>query len=112
MRYVAAYMLAVMGGNSNPTARDIEKIVGSVGIECETDKLAIVLKELKGKDLEELIKKGQEKLANAPGAGAVITTTTDTKAAVEDKAEETKEVKNEEPESSSDDDMGFGLFDD
>lgn len=59
MRYVAAYMLAVMGGNDNPTAKDIERIVGSVGIECEPDKLAIVLKELKGKNLEELIQKGK-----------------------------------------------------
>ena len=29
MKYVAAYLLAVLGGNSNPTIKDIEKILGA-----------------------------------------------------------------------------------
>jgi hypothetical protein len=28
MKYVAAYMLAVLGGNASPKAKDIEKILG------------------------------------------------------------------------------------
>ncbi|OQR69485.1 60S acidic ribosomal protein P2-like [Tropilaelaps mercedesae] len=39
MRYVAAYLLAGLGGNSNPNATDIEKILSSVGIEVDKDKL-------------------------------------------------------------------------
>lgn len=59
MRYVAAYLLASLGSKSSPTAADIEKILGSVGIECEKDKVSKVISELKGKNLEEVIEEGQ-----------------------------------------------------
>ena len=32
MRYVAAYLLATLGGNANPKTFDIKNILGSVGI--------------------------------------------------------------------------------
>ena len=58
MRYVAAYLLAVLGGNDATAAADIEKILSSVGIEAEADKLKKVISELKGKDLATLIAEG------------------------------------------------------
>ena len=39
MRYVAAYLLATLGGNSNPTKEDVTRILSSVGLEVEDDKL-------------------------------------------------------------------------
>lgn len=39
MRYVAAYLLAVLGGNTSPSAKDIKNILGSVGIETDDDRL-------------------------------------------------------------------------
>lgn len=39
MRYVAAYLLAALGGNENPEAKDIKKILESVGIETEDTRL-------------------------------------------------------------------------
>ncbi|KAF4531225.1 hypothetical protein B566_EDAN019228 [Ephemera danica] len=57
MRYVAAYMLAALGGKENPSAADIEKVLSSVGIEVDSEKLSKVINELKGKNLEELIAK-------------------------------------------------------
>lgn len=39
MRYVAAYLLAVLGGNANPSAKDIKTILGSVGIEADDERL-------------------------------------------------------------------------
>ena len=59
MRYVAAYLLASLGGKGEPTSSDIEKILGSVGIESEDDKLSKVLSELKGKSIPELIEEGK-----------------------------------------------------
>ena len=59
MRYVAAYLLATLGGSKNPTEADLEKILGSVGIEAENDKMKAVVSELKGKDLEALIAAGK-----------------------------------------------------
>jgi len=59
MRYVAAYLLAALGGNTEPSASDIKNILGSVGIDVDDDKLNIVLSELKGKNLEDVIAAGQ-----------------------------------------------------
>lgn len=59
MRYVAAYLLAALGvKGGNPSAADVEKILSSVGIEAEADKVKKVISELGGKDLEELIAEG------------------------------------------------------
>ncbi|XP_076107917.1 uncharacterized protein LOC143076137 [Mytilus galloprovincialis] len=112
MRYVAAYLLASLGGNANPSASDLEKIIGSVGIEAEADKIKKIISELKGKNLEDLIKEGQEKLASVPAGGAVAAAPAAADAAEAPKGGAKKEEKKKpEPESESDDDMGFGLFD-
>lgn len=42
MRYVAAYLLAALGGNDNPEAKDIKKILESVGIEADDTRLGKV----------------------------------------------------------------------
>lgn len=39
MRYVAAYLLAVLGGNASPSSKDIKHILGSVGIEADDERL-------------------------------------------------------------------------
>merc|ERR1711955_114856 len=111
MRYVAAYMLAALGGNEDISAADIEKILSSVGIEAESDKLEKVISELKGKNLATLIAEGHSKLASMPAGGAAPAAAATAAAAPE--AKEEKEEKKKESESESDDDcMGFGLFDD
>lgn len=58
MRYVAAYMLAVLGGKTSPSQNDIEKILSSVGIETDAEKLKKVITELNGKSMDELVAKG------------------------------------------------------
>lgn len=42
MRYVAAYLLAALGGNDVPEAKDIKKILDSVGIEADDTRLTKV----------------------------------------------------------------------
>ncbi|KAF6738112.1 60S acidic ribosomal protein P2 [Oryzias melastigma] len=115
MRYVAAYLLAALGGNGNPAAGDIKKILDSVGIEADDERLGKVLSELKGKNVEEVIAAGYSKLASMPAGGAVAVASSAAggaggAAAPAAAAEEKKEEKKEESEES-DDDMGFGLFD-
>ncbi|XP_068568901.1 large ribosomal subunit protein P2-like isoform X1 [Cebidichthys violaceus] len=39
MRYIAAYLLSVQSGNSNPEPKDIKKILESVGIEANDIRL-------------------------------------------------------------------------
>ena len=59
MRYVAAYLLAVLGGNASPSAKDLKKILSSVGIDADAECVDKVINELKGKDIEELIVAGE-----------------------------------------------------
>ena len=111
MRYVATYMLAVLGGKAAKAAADVEKILSSVGIEADGEKLKKVIAELSGKTIEDLIAQGREKLSSMPSgaaAPAAAAAAAPAAAAAEEKKEE-KESKKED--SESDDDMGFGLFD-
>ncbi|XP_049451957.1 ribosomal protein, large P2, like [Epinephelus fuscoguttatus] len=113
MRYVAAYLLAALGGNENPDAKDIKKILESVGIEADDTRLDKVISELSGKNVEEVIATGYGKLASMPAGGAVAVASSAAAGAggaAAPAAEEKKEEKKEESEES-DDDMGFGLFD-
>ncbi|XP_020835010.1 large ribosomal subunit protein P2 isoform X2 [Phascolarctos cinereus] len=115
MRYVAAYLLAVLGGNDSPNSKDLKKILDSVGIETDEERLKKVISELSGKNIEDVIAQGSSKLASMPAAGAVAVAASAGSAApaaggAAPAAEEKKEEKKEESEES-DDDMGFGLFD-
>ncbi|GMY15855.1 60S acidic ribosomal protein P2-like [Fagus crenata] len=115
MKVVAAYLLAVLGGNTCPSADDLKNILGSVGADADEDKIELLLSEVKGKDITELIAAGREKLSSVPsgGGGGVAVAApagggggAPAAAAAESKKEEKVEEKEE-----SDDDMGFSLFD-
>ncbi|CAM8949073.1 hypothetical protein QQ045_016623 [Rhodiola kirilowii] len=115
MKVIAAYLLAVLGGNATPSAADLKNILGSVGAEADEDRIELLLSEVKGKDITELIASGREKLASVPsggggGAVAVSAGAGGGAAAAPAAAEAKKEEKVEEKEES-DDDMGFSLFD-
>jgi len=112
MRYVAAYLLASLGGNASPDAAAIKAILDSVGVSSDATSIDKVVSELKGKDLAEVIADGNEKLASVPGGGGgggggggaaapAAAAGGDAPAA---------EAKKEESEEGSDESMG-GLFD-
>ncbi|KAG0626789.1 hypothetical protein M758_2G152000 [Ceratodon purpureus] len=105
MKVVAAYLLALLGGNASPSAKDIEAILGSVGAEADSDRVALLLKELEGKDILEVIAAGKEKFASVPsgGGGGVVVSSGGGGAAAAPAAEEKKEEAKEEPKEESDD---------
>ncbi|KAI5575457.1 hypothetical protein BDE02_10G211900 [Populus trichocarpa] len=110
MKTVAAFLLAVLGGNNSPSAEDIKKILASVGAEAD-DKIELLLSQVKDKDITELIAAGREKLASVPcGGGAAVAAAAPADGAAAPAAAETKEEKVEEKEDT-DDDLGFSLFD-
>lgn len=113
MKIIAAYLLAVLGGNAAPSADDIKTILASVGVEAEDSNVELLLSEVKGKDFAELIASGREKLASVPsGGGAVaVAASGGGAAAAAAPAAEAKEEKKVEEKEESDDDMGFSLFD-
>ena len=110
MRHVAAYLLAVLGGNESPSAKDIKAILSSVGVEEDSTSLDKVISELKGKSVEEIIEEGSKKLASMPAGGAAPAAGGAAPAAGGAPAAAAEKKKESEPEES-DDDMGMGLFD-
>lgn len=93
MRYVAAYLLAVLGGKESPVAADLEKILSSVGVEVDSTRLGKVVADLKGKSVEELIKEGREKLSTIPSGGAVAAAAAPAAAGAAPAAAESKKGK-------------------
>ena len=54
MRNIAAYLLLQAGGNENPTAADIKKLLGTVAIETDDNRLKTLISELSGKSINEV----------------------------------------------------------
>ncbi|CAD6332770.1 unnamed protein product [Miscanthus lutarioriparius] len=112
MKFVAAYLLAVLAGNSSPSAEDLTAILESVGCEVDNERMELLLSQLSGKDITELIAAGREKFASVPcgGGGVAVAAAAPAAGGAAPAAEAKKEEKVEEKEES-DDDMGFSLFD-
>lgn len=51
---MAAYLLLGLGGNTSPSANDIKEVLASVGVETEQARVESLLKELEGKDINEV----------------------------------------------------------
>ncbi|PLB34966.1 ribosomal protein P2 [Aspergillus candidus] len=107
MKHLAAYLLLGLAGNESPSAADIKGVLSAVGIDADEDRLSKLLSELEGKDINELIAQGSEKLASVPSGGAGAAAAAPAAAAGGDAPAQEKEEEKEE----SDEDMGFGLFD-
>ncbi|KAL0309560.1 UNVERIFIED_CONTAM: 60S acidic ribosomal protein P2 [Sesamum radiatum] len=107
MKVVAAYLLAVLGGNATPSAGDLKDILSSVGAEADDDRIELLLTQVKNKDITELIAAGREKLASVPAGGGAVAVAASAAgggggAAAPAAAEPKKEEKVEEKEESDD----------
>ncbi|THH07012.1 hypothetical protein EW146_g9447 [Bondarzewia mesenterica] len=111
MRHIAAYLLLQIGGNASPSAADVKKVLGAVGIEADEERLEKLISELQGKDIAQLIAEGNGKLASVPSGGAAVGAAPSAGGAAPAAAAEEKKEEKEEEKEESDDDMGFGLFD-
>merc|ERR1712020_206359 len=101
-------------GENEISAANMEKILSSVGVEADKERLNQVVAACKGKSTEELIAVGLPKLASMGGGGGAAPAAASAggaaPAAAAEAAAPKKEEKKEESEEE-DDDMGFGLFD-
>lgn len=73
MKYIAAYLLAKIGGKENPNKEDIKRIIESVGIKIEENHSEEIIEKLKGKDLREIMKEGNSKLSTIPNDNSTQT---------------------------------------
>ena len=51
MKLIAAYLLLSLGKESKPTAEDVTKLLSTVGIEADNERLEKLISELDGKDV-------------------------------------------------------------
>ncbi|KAL6566828.1 60S acidic ribosomal protein P2 [Orobanche minor] len=113
MKLIGVYLLAVLGGKTSPSADDLKDILGSVGAEADEERIELLLSQVKGKDITELIAAGREKLASVPAGGGAVAAPAGGSGggAAPAAAAETKKEEKVEEKEESDDDMGFSLFD-
>eukprot|EP01041_Mallomonas_annulata_P010369 gene10369-21632_t len=98
MRHLAAYLMLVVGGNQTPSAEDITNALSQCGIEVDSERLTQLISELEGKDLNELIALGKEKLVVGGGGGGAPAAAAAAPAAGASAAVEKKEEKPKEEE--------------
>eukprot|EP00745_Piridium_sociabile_P008918 TRINITY_DN160694_c0_g1_i1.p2 TRINITY_DN160694_c0_g1~~TRINITY_DN160694_c0_g1_i1.p2 ORF type:complete len:114 (+),score=32.09 TRINITY_DN160694_c0_g1_i1:81-422(+) len=111
LKYVSAYLMSVLGGKNEPSKKDIEAILGSVGADVEAIVLDAFLGQMKGKTTHEVIKEGLSKLQVIPtgGGGGGGGAPAAAAAAPSGKDGGGKPPAKEEEEEDAD--MGFSLFD-
>ncbi|KAJ3108844.1 60S acidic ribosomal protein P2 [Phlyctochytrium planicorne] len=104
MKLIGAYLLATLGGNASPSADDVKKILGSVGIEADDEQLDKLISQLDGKDIAEVIAEGASKLSSLPSGGGAAPAAAAAAPAAGGAAKEApkKEEKKEEKEESDD----------
>ena len=91
MKYIAAYLLAQIGGDAAPNKDKIKAILESVGITVDEEAVNALLSKVEGKNIEELIAEGSSKLAVVGGGGAAAAPAAGGAAAAEAPKEEKKE---------------------
>ncbi|KAL2809993.1 60S acidic ribosomal protein P2 [Aspergillus granulosus] len=113
MKHLAAYLLLTLAGNTAPSATDIKEVLGSVGIDADEERLTQLLKELQGKDINELIAVGSNKLATGIGSASgsgVSTEGIENAVPVEDRDDRSIEGGYGDDCGDEDEDFGLGLF--
>lgn len=55
MRYIAAYLLLQIGGKSEPSKADIKKLLHTVGVDVDSDRLDKLTSELEGKSIGQVL---------------------------------------------------------
>ncbi|XP_047968665.1 60S acidic ribosomal protein P2B-like isoform X2 [Salvia hispanica] len=111
MKVVAAFLLAVLGGNTAPSAEDLKGILSSVGADADEERIELLLSQVAGKDITELIAAGREKLASVPSGGGGVAVSAPTGGAGGGSAPAAAEAKKEEKveEKEESDDVRHGL---
>lgn len=97
MKYLSAYALAWLSGKSNPSVKDIEAIITSVGGHFDKSEAETVVESLTERDIAQAIRNGLSKLQTTGGAVAATSGAAPaTETAKETKTEDKKDDKKEE----------------
>ncbi|KYQ96904.1 ribosomal acidic phosphoprotein P2 [Tieghemostelium lacteum] len=109
MKYLAAYILCVLGGKENPTKDDVSRVLTSVGVQVEFERVEEVINKLSGKQLSQIIADGKLKMASATKS-STVEAVQPTLLVSEKKTETEPNKKKQVIESSSSDSDGESMF--
>lgn len=68
MKELAAYLLLVLAGKEGIAAADVSAVITASGGEADDEKINTLITELEGKDIHELLAKGDKDLKSVVGA--------------------------------------------
>ena len=102
MKYLAAYVLLVLGGKNEVTEDDLTKFLKSINVDANAEQVKAVVSALQGKQLHELANAGLGKISSLNVGGGAGGATGGNEATNEQVAEE------EEEEEEEEEDMDFG----
>lgn len=69
MKLLAAYFLLVLGGKEAPTAEEVTAVIAAAGGEVDEDSIGKLFADLEGKDIHELLSKGETDLKSIVSVG-------------------------------------------
>ena len=72
MKYIAAYLLLVLGGNNSPSKTDLIKVLEAAKVEVDNSAVEKLWDELEGKDVNEVIEQGKAKLTSGPVSSEMV----------------------------------------
>ena len=104
MKYLAAYALLTLGGNTDIKKEDIQTLLRTVDTDIDENAINLIVESLKGKPFAEAMAEGLEKLSSIAPSG----NTGGNVAAADEKEAEPEVVEEEVAEVS----LGGGIFGD
>lgn len=69
MKHLAAYLLLALGGKESPSAEDVKALLTKLAVEVDGEQIETLVKAMEGKDLDDVLKAGEEKLLTVGGGG-------------------------------------------
>ena len=70
MKHIAAFALLVLGGNENPSAADVEKVLKEAGVKADSEKIEAMISAFNGRNFHEMVAGGLAKMASMGSAAA------------------------------------------
>ena len=109
MKHIAAYALLVLGGKSDPSAADVEKLLKEAGATADAHQISSLIEALHGKQFHELVAEGTKALSSM-GSAAPTATASAGKAAPAAVVKEEEKPKEEEADVDMGDLFGGGDY--
>lgn len=111
MKYLSAYALAWLSGKANPSIKDLEAIITSVGGHFDKKEAETVIESLTERDVVQAVRNGLSKLQTT--GGAVVASSGSAPAATEAAKEtKTEDKKDDKKDEDAEFEGGLNMFGD